>query len=84
MRNELTSRSVHSMCTVTTFQKSVVMVRAKSVRIELSNSRYSRHVIALGNGLLNFNSILILPFSGWDVCPSDTPLSSVRSKSDMK
>ena len=48
------------------FQKAVVNVGSKSMRTELSNSRYNRHVIASGNGLLNFNSILIHPFSGWD------------------
>ena len=49
------------------FQKTVVTVRSKIMRTELSNSRYNSHVIASDNGLLNFNSILILPFSGLDV-----------------
>jgi len=44
------------------------------MRTELSNSRYSRHVIASGNGLLNLNSILILPFSGWDVTLRRAPV----------
>ena len=65
-------------------EKSVVMVRAKYMKTELSNSRYNRQVIASGNCLLNFNPILILRFSGWNVLPSDAPLSSVRSKSNMK
>jgi len=42
----------------------------------LSNSRYSRHLIASGNGLANFNSTLILP--------SDAPWSGVGSKSSTK
>jgi len=31
-----------------------------------------------GNGLLNFNSTLILPISGCDVCPSEPPRSGVK------
>jgi len=44
-----------------------MMVRAKYTRIELPNFRYRRHVITSGNGLVYLNSILILPFSGWEV-----------------
>ena len=66
-RKELISRSVHSICTVSIFQTSVVSLRAKSMMTDLSNSRFNRHVIASDNGLLNFSSFLTLPFSGWDV-----------------
>ena len=62
-RKEFTSRSVHSICMVPMLN-SVVTLREKSTRTELSYSRYSRHVIAAGNGLLNFSSILILTFPG--------------------
>jgi len=72
-RKELTSRSVHNICMVSIFQKSVVTVLSKSMRNELSNSRYNRHVIASGNGLLNFNSILMLPFSVWTYDPPTRP-----------
>ena len=44
------------------FLKSVVTIRSKYTRTELFNAGYNRHVIASGNGLLNFNSILILPY----------------------
>jgi len=67
LRNERTSRNVRSICKVSIFLKSIVMLRAKSIRTEMSNSSYSMHVFASRNGLLTFNSILILPFSWWDV-----------------
>ena len=68
-RNESTSCSVQSICMVSIafYSKSVVTLREKSMRTELSNSRYSRQVIASGNGLPNFNTTLKLPFSGCDV-----------------
>jgi len=42
------------------------------------------HVMGSGRGLANFNSTLILPFSGCEVCPSEAPRSGVKSKSSMK
>jgi len=70
---ERTSRSVQSIyilyISLSLSWKSVVMLREKSMKTELSNSRYSRHVIASVNGLLNFNPIMILPFTGWDYDP---------------
>jgi len=52
---------------------SAVKVHEKSMRTELSNSRYNRYVFASGNIVLNFNSTLILPFSGWDYNPPTRP-----------
>ena len=45
-------------------QISFVTLREKPTRMELSYSRFSRHLIAWGNGLFNFSSLLTLPFSG--------------------
>jgi hypothetical protein len=42
----------------------------------LSYSGYSRQVIALDNGRLNYSSILIFPFSGSDVRASEAPILS--------
>jgi len=42
------------------------------------------HVMGLGSGLAIFNSTLILPLSGCDVCPSEAPRSGVKSKGSMK
>ena len=55
------------------FLNSVVTLRSKSMRIELSNSRYNRQMIASGNALLNFNSILVLPLSVWAYDPPTRP-----------
>ena len=52
-RKEMASLILYSICTVSIIQTSVVMIRATPMRTELSNSRYNRHVIASGNGLLN-------------------------------
>jgi len=74
---------VHSICKVSIY-KSVVTLRAKLMRTELLNSRYSRYVIASGYGLAIFNSTLILPFSGWEVWASEATWEEVRSESSMK
>jgi disulfide oxidoreductase YuzD len=65
-------------------QKSLERFREISIRIELSNSRYKRQIIASGNNFFNFNSILILPLSICDVWPSDALCSGVRSRSKRK
>jgi hypothetical protein len=59
-RNDFTSRRVHSKVH-SVHQKLFETFRKKSIRIQLSNSRYRRQVIESGNDLLNFNSSLILP-----------------------
>ena len=42
------------------------------------------HVMASGKGFFNFNSTLILPLSGCDVCRSEAARSDVKSNSNMK
>ena len=55
------------------YEESVVTIREESIRKKLWYSKYNRQVIATGYAFLNFNSILILRLSGFDVCLSDSP-----------
>ena len=71
-RKEFTSRSLHSICLVSN-QIYVVTLREKFTRTYLLYSRYSMHVIASGNGLFNFSSILILPSRGGTYGPPRLP-----------
>ena len=66
------------------YEKSVVTLRARSMRTELSYSRYNRQVTASGSALANFKSILISPFVGGEEWPSDAARSGVRSYTSMK
>ena len=63
-------QTTHNLSSVH-YEKSVVTFRDESMRTQLY-SKYNRQVIATDNAL-NFNSILILPPSGCDVCPCDAP-----------
>jgi len=45
-------------------EKSVDTLRARSMRKELSYSRYNRQVTTSGSALVNFRSILISPLVG--------------------
>jgi hypothetical protein len=60
----------------------VEIVRNLFMRIEVY-SRYNMHLIGSGNGFDNFNSILMLPFPGIDVCP-EAARSGDKSKRSMK
>jgi hypothetical protein len=48
------------------YEKPVVTVRDEFMRTQLY-SRYNRQVVATVNAFANFNSILILPMSGYEV-----------------
>lgn len=82
-RNDSTSRNVHIICRVSIFFKSVVTIRDLSMRTQPS-SVWKRRLIVSGRGFSNFNSILIVPFSGNEECASVAATSGVRSKSSMK
>ena len=65
-------------------EKSVDTLRLRSMRTELSYSRYNRQVIASGSAVPNFRSILMLPLVGCDACPSDAVRSGERTYNIMK
>ena len=51
---------------------------------ELSNSRYSRHVIASGNGFGEFEIHADIALFGVKVWASEAPCSGLRRKRNMK
>jgi len=65
------------------YEKSVVTLRARSMRIELY-SRYNRQGTAFGNALANFKSVVMSPFVGGEAWPSDAARSGVRSYTIIK
>ena len=80
---DLTFLRVHNICFMSIKSLSKPCVHNLSERNNQIRDK-NIHVMGSGNGLLNFNSTLILPLSGYDVCPSEALRSGVKSKSNMK